>query len=757
MKRAQEPRRGQITVTVVRGGRPIKQIERPLRLSDEGEAVVYRGKLWPVRAGNKIVIDAPPACAPTQTAAGHQLPNRNSDEATQGVAGGSEPLGRAPSERAPTGAGYPEQTTPPPASDAVETRSMKAGYLVPEHWDHRQRDVIEAAADARLLVDAGPGTGKTAVACRRVAWLIDDCRVAPSNIWLISFTRTAVKEIRNRIHHYLQHPGDLWSVRIATLDSHAWAIQSGFDANASLTGSYEENIARVSKLIRDHEGVFEYLESVEHVLIDEAQDIVGVRADLLVDLVQRLPPACGVTVFADEAQAIYGFARDDDETDDECGGAQPQDHLPGRIRSSDVHRFRETSLSLIYRADTEKLRTLFTEVRQTVLAPARRGGTDRLQEVTDMVRALADQEHAIIKELMARSEDALRGTFILFRRRIDALTAASFWGNAPHRLRMSALPTLVEPWLGSILWDWTARKIKQQDFERLWIERVEANRLASRTPSDAWEQLVKIAGESPKLLSMDVLRARLGRPAPPSDFVRADFGLGGPVFGTIHGCKGREADCVLLMLPASSREDCNHDEEARVVFVGATRARAELRIGKGFTFLASRKVQGAGRAFAFKTINNKPRAQVEFGRQGDLTPEGVAGRSLFSSPDEVLAAHQWLLANVGSIGPAAGKADPNRNWRYKVMPEKGPPVAYLSENVNSDLFSIARDVKERLKWSGRLRPHYGPEHLKIFGACTLVLSPDHPEKERLHEPWATSGFALAPVIQGFDMIYFRTY
>jgi hypothetical protein len=148
---------------------------------------------------------------------------------------------------------------------------------------------------------------------------------------------------------------------------------------------------------------------------------------------------------------------------------------------------------------------------------------------------------------------------------------------------------------------------------------------------------------------------------------------------------------------------------------------------------------------------------VEFGRQGDLAPEGVAGRSLFSSPDEVIAAHQWLLANAGEIVAAAGKADPGRNWRYSVTPEKGPPVAYLSEDVNGDLFSIARDVQTRLRWSRRLRPNYGPGHLKTFGACTLVLAPDHPEKERLLEPWATSGFMLAPVIQGFDMIYFKTY
>jgi hypothetical protein len=40
-------------------------------------------------------------------------------------------------------------------------------------WDRSQREVIDAPPEDRLLVGAGPGTGKTAVACARVSQLID--------------------------------------------------------------------------------------------------------------------------------------------------------------------------------------------------------------------------------------------------------------------------------------------------------------------------------------------------------------------------------------------------------------------------------------------------------------------------------------------------------------------------------------------------------------------------------------------------------
>ncbi|MFG9067502.1 UvrD-helicase domain-containing protein [Pseudomonas aeruginosa] len=151
--------------------------------------------------------------------------------------------------------------------------------LLESDWDADQLRVIEEDADSRLIVEAGPGTGKTAVACARLAYMINEEDIEPSNTWMISFTRTAVAEIRARLHSYV---GDAsFAIRIATIDSHAWSIHSGHDPNASLTGSYEENITRVIELLKNDEDVADELLQIEHVVIDEAQDLVGQRADLI--------------------------------------------------------------------------------------------------------------------------------------------------------------------------------------------------------------------------------------------------------------------------------------------------------------------------------------------------------------------------------------------------------------------------------------------------------------------------------------------
>src|SRR5262245_49201560 len=87
-------------------------------------------------------------------------------------------------------------------------------------WDLNQLEVILEPSTSWQLVTAGPGAGKSAVACQRVAYLIDD-DVPPSRILLVSFTRTAVAELRDRIVRYAVAGNEARSVRISTIDSHA--------------------------------------------------------------------------------------------------------------------------------------------------------------------------------------------------------------------------------------------------------------------------------------------------------------------------------------------------------------------------------------------------------------------------------------------------------------------------------------------------------------------------------------------------------
>lgn len=87
-------------------------------------------------------------------------------------------------------------------------RLWKGGKLMVEllSWkDQLSAEQANAASHvgshARLL--AGPGTGKTYTLAGRVAFLVTEQGIAPSDILILTFTRMATRELRFRIRQRL--------------------------------------------------------------------------------------------------------------------------------------------------------------------------------------------------------------------------------------------------------------------------------------------------------------------------------------------------------------------------------------------------------------------------------------------------------------------------------------------------------------------------------------------------------------------------
>lgn len=692
----------EILVSLVRGGSVVETIRRPLRWVDGKPAITYRRTLWPVHDG-VVYLDG---SAPT-------IPNPDEDPTAV-----HRSVGVESHEPAPTLAGG---------------------------WDPSQHSVIFAPASARLLVDAGPGTGKTAVACARIASLIEKALAEPVNCLIVSFTQTAVYELRSRIGSYLSQPSDAAGIRIVTLDAYAWSLRSGFDESATLTGSYEHGVAAALKIIASNPDAAEYLERAEHVIIDEAQDIVGIRADFVFELIGKLNPECGITVFADEAQAIYGFADDSISH----GSSEPRvaDSLPRRLRLAGG--FSNVTLEKVHRTESPVLCEIFTKVRGMVLdhsvavAPSTRG--NRVRAAVE--RLTGDQG------LQARTLDSsiLTDTsLVLFRRRAEALQASAMMQAIPHRLRLGGLPVCLQPWVGACFFDFTAPRISRLEFVALWAERVDGVLPRSGDHAWAWERLVAIAGSAGGSVDLRALRRVLGRRHPPPDLCYADFGPAGPVLGTIHGSKGREADNVLLFLPEPNGTDTDYDEETRILFVGATRARTQLRTGSGYQMKTGNLV-ASKRTFSYLNRSKEHALMTEIGREGDLRASGLTGRAYFDQT-EAAWAQRRCLALAAEPAVACASLKTNMQHAYAIAVDGEPPVAVLSKAFRDDLWELAKVSAG--KRALHLCPPINIHHVRLAGVRTVVLPLDDVECEHLHEPWASSGFMVAPNVIAYTKIRF---
>lgn len=643
-----------------------------------------------------------------------------------------------------------------PSGKREQLAMTSNSQLFPD-WDHEQLEVILDDPSSWQLVAAGPGTGKTAVACQRIASLVDD-GISPSRILLVSFTRTAVAELRDRIVSFAAAGEQARSVRISTVDSYAWRLRAGFENETqfeSLSGSsYELNIQQAIALFRSQDlDLLEFMDGIEHLIIDEAQDVVGIRGDLIIEMLRSLSGECGVTILADPAQAIYGFTSDD--KDEDALGS----YLLERLEEESPRHFVTRQLKQIHRVQDPRLLNLFRRTRDVV--EMENDSDKHIRRVVSTIRETAIEDSGkfsnnVIDSLL----EGLGGgpSLVLFRRRADVLMASSYLSNASvqHRLRMSGTPMVIRPWIGWLFADFEKDFITFQEYDGLWKQRsgVCPTPFKGEQKEGAWKLLQRLAaGQREGVVDLVYLRKLLSRARPPIEVCYPDLGIDGPILGTIHASKGREADTVKLILPSrisgvKSESQAAAFEEGRVYYVGATRAREKLitalRNGLNCGQLES------GRVYRKITGQEPPRVQFEIGRENDV--------------DRLAHLAWWKAGNIQQILAESCR----QALRLRIVCRQDLDFAYrleLSQESSGNSRSkidigqmgkpFCSDLNEVWSYVDRrknLKPGKYINHIYLIGATTVALSDS--ERSDVRAPYSRSGFALAPVVKGFSSVQF---
>lgn len=129
-----------------------------------------------------------------------------------------------------------------------------------------QREAIRHK-DGPMLVLAGPGSGKTLVITERTKYLIQECGISPSNILVITFTKAAATEMKERFSRLMD--GKKYPVTFGTFHAVFFAIlKHAYHYSADNIIREEQRIGCVREIVARHR--LEYEDEMEFV-----QNILG--------------------------------------------------------------------------------------------------------------------------------------------------------------------------------------------------------------------------------------------------------------------------------------------------------------------------------------------------------------------------------------------------------------------------------------------------------------------------------------------------
>jgi hypothetical protein len=452
-------------------------------------------------------------------------------------------------------------------------------YLDSPLLTKEQQAVVELRWDARVLVTAGAGAGKTHTLVRRLDALCGhedpDEALEAAEILVLTFSRAAARELRERIS---RHGERAHRVRARTFDAWAYEVllQAYPEGEWGAVG-FDERIAATTRAIE--QGALEVGDAVPpaHVVIDEVQDLLGGRRELVETLLDRYQESCGFTVVGDSAQSVYGFQIADlGERAEETGRffdwlrcSYPDDLVELRLTKNFRATTAEARIALAHGpllqqlTDPDEAGTLYDELRDLLLDPANGMGELTDEFTLDGLRDLTDTCAILTRD----NQQALMISGLLHAHGID------------HKLRRPLEERPVPYWAAELLRRTEATGLTEDRFRTLLSEiplPYEPNTAA------LWTVLLRAArGAGRGVLDLDRLRRAVADGRFPDE--AADPETARIVVSTVHRAKGLEFDRVIVLTPPSvadlqkrHRDELDLPAEARALYVAMTRARHDL-------------------------------------------------------------------------------------------------------------------------------------------------------------------------------------
>lgn len=423
-----------------------------------------------------------------------------------------------------------------------------------------QSSVIALPAAAHVLLVATAGTGKTYVLAERTAALLTKGEVGPGQVLVLSFTRAAVDAIRSRAR------GDPRLGGIVALTFDAFATQLLARVSASdewMALPYDARIEAATTLLIESTSANQIATNYKHILVDEVQDLVHVRARFVEALLTTA--GTGFTLLGDPAQAIYGY-----QEGKHLGAGEDPAPVFEWVRRKYPDTLVERRLTGSFRAQSRYARQVHAFSGR--LADPMASASQVRKDLGTFLLTLPPVSTWDNARTMLTRPDG-RSTAVLLRNNGQALLVSEELNRLgiPHEHRGLAQDRAAPKWLAECLDGFHTLKVGRSRF----FDRLKSHRIEGLQASALWKSLKACDPGRTDDLDLRTVSQRLRAGALPEElYWRAPRSV---VVSTVHRTKGLEFDRVVLALdPDGDRRDDNDGEEARILFVGITRARSEL-------------------------------------------------------------------------------------------------------------------------------------------------------------------------------------
>lgn len=558
--------------------------------------------------------------------------------------------------------------------------------------------IVSAPLDSHIVLNSGPGTGKTFTIIQRLIYILTNNLCPADEIYILCYTRSAKKVVEDKIDQAvidgIIRPSAK-NICILTFDSYATYFLMAMKEQGVIKGSfdgcgYNDRIKLFNKYIAPED-----FEGISYFIIDEIQDLVNERAEMVLKILKNLK--CGYLLAGDRCQSIYDYEADDDATLDSVKFYE----LAEKQFPDDMLRYEIT----VNRRQTPDLAEEAAKMRKQLLSSSFLEQNKYANSIMSHYSGKTKIEQ-IIKTL---TQPPTISTAILCRNNGEAeyISGLLCKRGIIHTLNRGVNNVVPLPrWIADVFWDYCHDTISKNVF----IERLSFRANVNTDFEKLWELLCKLTDSQNKaVISVSALTAALTV----TNNIPSEFYDDSPMLtvSTIHKAKGSEFDRVIL-IESEIKPSSDSAEEARVRYVALTRPKSQFitmkKNSKYFKRTMSGRVIETGLHNMYNT-NNQYCKCITAGLTGDIDNNSFVSGNF----DSILDLQEYIIRNIKMYDKLSAKRSPITQL-YEIF-HNGRCIGSLSQQMITELDVGVKSTDYKYNLPDSL------ENLFVSGITTEVL------------------------------------